>query len=68
MRALTIRQPWAWLIVHGHKDLENRTWCTSYRGPLLIHAAGTMAPGDHWRLAREVATRSRPWPAAIDTG
>lgn len=38
--ALSIRQPWAWLIVHGHKDVENRTWETSFRGRLLIHASG----------------------------
>lgn len=35
---LTIRQPWAWLIVAGHKDVENRSWSRPYRGPLLIHA------------------------------
>ncbi|QES88839.1 ASCH domain-containing protein [Rhizosphaericola mali] len=39
MKTLTIRQPWASLIVAGIKDIENRTWKTSYRGPLLIHAA-----------------------------
>jgi len=38
MKALTICQPWAWLIVHGPKRYENRQWQTSYRGPLLIHA------------------------------
>lgn len=38
MKALTIRQPWASLIVTGAKDIENRSWKTSYRGPLLIHA------------------------------
>jgi hypothetical protein len=38
MRLLTIHQPWAWLVVSGHKRYENRTWSTSYRGPLLIHA------------------------------
>jgi hypothetical protein len=37
--ALSIRQPWAWAIVAGHKDVENRTWTTRYRGPLLIHAS-----------------------------
>lgn len=26
MKALSIRQPWAWLIANGHKDIENRTW------------------------------------------
>ena len=38
MKALTIRQPWASLIMAGHKLVENRTWSTSYRGPLLVHA------------------------------
>jgi hypothetical protein len=35
---LTIRNPWAWAIVHGGKPVENRGWRTAYRGPLLIHA------------------------------
>lgn len=41
MKALSIRQPWAWLIVNGHKDVENRSWKWDprYTGPLLIHAA-----------------------------
>lgn len=39
MKILSIRQPWASLIVSGVKDVENRTWSTRYRGPLLIHAA-----------------------------
>ncbi len=38
MKALSIMQPWAWLIVAGHKDIENRTWRTSFRGSVLIHA------------------------------
>ena len=38
MKALSIRQPWAWLIVHGGKNIENRTWRTKFRGPVLIHA------------------------------
>jgi hypothetical protein len=44
MRALSIRQPWGSLIVKGYKDVENRTWRTSYRGPLLIHAALRLDP------------------------
>jgi len=39
MLALSIRQPWAWLIVHGPKRIENRAWPTRYRGPFLIHAS-----------------------------
>jgi hypothetical protein len=38
MRALSIRQPWASLIVAGCKDVENRTWRTSVRGRILVHA------------------------------
>ncbi|WKN47132.1 hypothetical protein [Nocardioides sp. Arc9.136] len=38
MKALTVQQPWAWAIVHGGKDVENRTQAWSYRGPLAIHA------------------------------
>lgn len=43
MRALTVRQPWAWAIFHG-KDVENRTRnvAGSYRGPLAIHAGLTV--------------------------
>lgn len=36
--ALSIQQPWAWLIVNGFKDIENRSWSTRFRGPVLIHA------------------------------
>jgi hypothetical protein len=38
MKALSIKQPWAWLIVNGYKDIENRDWATTFRGPVLIHA------------------------------
>jgi hypothetical protein len=38
MRMLTVRQPWAALIVAGIKDVENRPWTTRFRGSLLIHA------------------------------
>ncbi|MGH8100850.1 MAG: ASCH domain-containing protein [Chthoniobacterales bacterium] len=41
--ALSLRQPWAWLVVNGYKDIENRSWRTVYRGPLLIHASSTKA-------------------------
>lgn len=35
--AISILQPWAWFIVNGFKDVENRTWPTRFRGPVLIH-------------------------------
>jgi len=39
MKALSVRQPWAWLIVAGYKDIENRNWPTAYRGRVYIHAS-----------------------------
>lgn len=38
MKALSIRQPWAWLICMGIKDIENRDWATSFRGRIYVHA------------------------------
>ena len=38
LRCLSIRQPWAWAIVSGVKDIENRTWTTEFRGRIVIHA------------------------------
>lgn len=39
MKALTLTQPWATLVAIGAKKIETRSWNTSYRGPLAIHAA-----------------------------
>ena len=47
MKALSIRQPWAWLIVNGHKDVENRVWPTKFRGPVLIHASKGMTRDEY---------------------
>jgi len=43
MKALTICQPYAELILRGEKPVENRTWRLSHRGPLLIHAGKSRA-------------------------
>lgn len=55
--ALSVRQPWAWLIVHGFKDFENRDWSPNYaprqfvknQAPFrcLIHAAKGMTHADY---------------------
>jgi len=47
MKALSIRQPWAWLVVNGWKNIENRERRFSHRGPLLIHAAQWMSVADY---------------------
>lgn len=59
MKALSVRQPWAWLILFGGKDIENRDWRIAYRGPLLIHASKRMTREEYddaaalaWRLGR----------------
>ncbi|MEK6874506.1 MAG: ASCH domain-containing protein [Nanoarchaeota archaeon] len=39
MKALSLRQPWAELILQGRKTIETRTWNTRFRGRFLIHAA-----------------------------
>lgn len=50
--ALSIRQPWSWLIAHGYKDVENRTWKTRRRGPVWIHA-GKSFDREGWAFVRE---------------
>lgn len=44
MKALTVRQPWAWALVMGYKGVENRTTLWKHRGLLLVHASGTPDP------------------------
>lgn len=45
MKALSVMEPWASLIIYGPKDSENRTWATNYRGPLVICASAKLEPG-----------------------
>lgn len=54
IRALTLTQPWASLMVAGHKTIETRSWSTTYRGPLIIHAAKGFPPA-----AKEFASVER---------
>jgi len=39
MKVLSLLQPWASLVVMGAKKIETRSWSTSHRGELLIHAS-----------------------------
>jgi len=52
---ISILQPYAWLIVHGHKDIENRAWSTPFRGRILIHAGKTYSRRTHDAYAAEMA-------------
>lgn len=58
MKALSIRQPWAWLILNAAKDVENRDWWTSFRGRFLIHASKGMTR-DEYDSAKEFAVETR---------
>lgn len=42
MKVISLWQPWATLVVTGHKQIETRSWNTHYRGPILIHATKKM--------------------------
>lgn len=52
MKVLTVQQPAAGAIVTLGKDVENRTWGTSYRGPVAIQAGAKAMPAGHpfWRF------------------
>lgn len=68
MKALSIRHPWAWLIVHAGKDIENRSWYTHYRGPLLIHASAAFTRaeyGDALDVARTISVADFPSMAQL---
>lgn len=47
MKAISIKQPFAWLVVKGIKDIENRTWKANYRGTLIIHASKAWSQGGY---------------------
>lgn len=39
IKSLSLMQPYAWMIANGHLLVDDRSWGTKYRGPLLIHAS-----------------------------
>lgn len=51
MKVLSLKEPWATLIMAGKKRIETRSWKTRYRGPLLLHAsaAGVSTKDPHMR-------------------
>lgn len=59
MKAISIRQPWAWLIVNGYKDIENRSWNTKFRGQVLIHASAAKPSMDDHRAVIDILLKHR---------
>lgn len=68
MRILTVHQPWATLLARGeYKTIETRSWSTSYRGPVAIHAGATWRP---WQrslcMTEPIATALRIAPPDLE--
>ena len=71
LRALSVRQPWAWAIVQGLKPWENRPRRFNYRGPLLIHASQAAREKDYLfavELIESLTGKSPPARSAIERG
>lgn len=62
MKALSVRQPWAWLILHGGKDIENRAWRTSYRGQIAVHASKKLHRAEWTNALMLIRDRGIPRP------
>lgn len=53
MLCLSIKQPWATLLIRGIKLHETRSWKTSHTGPLLIQASNTWTPAQKALVTQE---------------
>lgn len=70
---LSVRQPWAWAILHAGKDIENRDWSTHRRGRIYLHAAKGMTRAEYEdgmeTIQRTASTGlTTPAFAALDRG
>lgn len=68
MRALSVQQPWAWLIVNGYKPVENRSWPTPVRGRVLIHAGKKYDEDGEFWVRGEFPNIPLPDPKDLDFG
>jgi len=68
MKALTIHQPWNWLIAHGHKPVENRVWAPPDHmcGKLIALDAGLRHDGDALHFATEALVQLGQVDAAAE--
>ena len=66
MKAITLHQPWAELIAWHLKLVETRSWPTSYRGPIAIHAGSAKKPyNDMLRLVSFSSIPQRQWRSQL---
>ena len=68
MRALSIRQPWAWLVVNGYKTIENRTWSTNLRGRVYVHAGQRTVADDYPEQRHYLARAGIVIPTELSRG
>ena len=66
--ALSIQQPWAWLIVNGYKPVENRDWPTRVRGRVGIHAGQKFDREGYEWVRRTFPDIPLPAPDAFERG
>ena len=73
MKALSLKQPWAWLVVEGYKPIEFRWWSSKLRGEIYIHASKKFDDfGYEWllqhpELAGATNIKQMAWCPKIDT-
>ena len=68
MKALSIRQPYAFAITVGTKNIENRDWPIKFRGPILIHAGKKEDADDVDGVLRQLAKEGNMPLPAIEKG
>jgi len=66
MKALSLKQPWPWAILHLGKDVENRSWATGFRGRFLIHASKNFDMEGYDFVLRIAAEKRVVVPRAAD--
>ena len=72
MKALSIRQPWASLIIQGaggiYKDIENRSWPTRFRGTFYVHASQIFDHAGYRWIHQQLPLVPLPPPSAFEQG
>lgn len=68
MKALSIQQPWVWLIINGYTNIENRTWQSTFRGEFFIHVAQRIDWHAFGQIGKLLPDIDMPCPAALPRG
>lgn len=72
MKALSIRQPWASLIIQGaggiYKDIENRSWSTRFQGTFYVHASQVFDHASYHWIQQQLPQVCLPPPSAFAQG